>query len=81
MLLYIGGGTPSIVSIENIEKIMNAARKHFDFDPANMEVSLETTPRIAAVDFDKLKAYLSFTFIFFYLFNFIDVFKIPQNGN
>jgi len=53
----IGGGTPSIVSIENIERIMKAANKHFDFDPANMEVSLETTPRIAATELDKLKAY------------------------
>lgn len=53
----IGGGTPSIVSIENIEKIMKAANKHFNFDPNNMEVSLETTPRIAASDPDKIKAY------------------------
>lgn len=56
-VIDIGGGTPSIVSNENIEKIMNAAKKHFNFDPANMEVSLETTPRIAASDPDKIKAY------------------------
>jgi len=36
---------------------MNAAHKHFDFDPATVEVSLETTPRIAASDPDKISAY------------------------
>jgi len=53
----IGGGTPSIVSIENIDRIMRAAKKHFKFDPSEMEVSLETTPRIAASDPDKIKTY------------------------
>jgi len=53
----IGGGTPSIVSIENIERIMKAANKHFNFNPNDIEVSLETTPRIAASDPEKLKAY------------------------
>lgn len=53
----IGGGTPSMVSIPNIERIMNAAHKHFNFDPATVEVSLETTPRIAASDPQKIKAY------------------------
>eukprot|EP01103_Thecamoeba_quadrilineata_P005654 TRINITY_DN15423_c0_g1_i1.p1 TRINITY_DN15423_c0_g1~~TRINITY_DN15423_c0_g1_i1.p1 ORF type:complete len:538 (-),score=98.45 TRINITY_DN15423_c0_g1_i1:71-1684(-) len=53
----IGGGTPSAVRVEYIEEVMNAARKHFNFDPEKMEVSIETTPRIAATEPEKLRAY------------------------
>ena len=79
MMQDIGGGTPSIVSIENIERIMKAAHKHFDFDPNDMEVSLETTPRIAASDPQKLKAYL-YCYLFI-CFLFFDTSQISQDGD
>eukprot|EP01111_Echinosteliopsis_oligospora_P003986 TRINITY_DN1627_c0_g1_i1.p1 TRINITY_DN1627_c0_g1~~TRINITY_DN1627_c0_g1_i1.p1 ORF type:complete len:548 (-),score=126.69 TRINITY_DN1627_c0_g1_i1:161-1804(-) len=53
----IGGGTPSMVSNEHIEQVMSAAHRHFNFDPSSMEVSIETTPKIAATDPDKISAY------------------------
>eukprot|EP01113_Clastostelium_recurvatum_P024630 TRINITY_DN293_c0_g2_i1.p1 TRINITY_DN293_c0_g2~~TRINITY_DN293_c0_g2_i1.p1 ORF type:complete len:540 (+),score=150.97 TRINITY_DN293_c0_g2_i1:174-1793(+) len=53
----IGGGTPSLPSWREIERIMNAAHKHFKFDPEKVEVSIETTPKIAGSDPEKIKAY------------------------
>jgi oxygen-independent coproporphyrinogen-3 oxidase len=53
----IGGGTPSMASIEDIERVMNAAKKHFNMDTSKMEISIETTPKIAASEPEKIKAY------------------------
>lgn len=50
----LGGGTPSYLSIENLEKITNAI-KGFNLKE-NMYLSIETTPIIAANDFEKIKA-------------------------
>jgi len=52
----IGGGTPSFSHVREIERIMNKARDCF-YLPENIEVSIETTPRIAASEPDKISAY------------------------
>eukprot|EP00471_Norrisiella_sphaerica_P013025 CAMPEP_0184495846 /NCGR_PEP_ID=MMETSP0113_2-20130426/32489_1 /TAXON_ID=91329 /ORGANISM="Norrisiella sphaerica, Strain BC52" /LENGTH=478 /DNA_ID=CAMNT_0026882221 /DNA_START=63 /DNA_END=1499 /DNA_ORIENTATION=- len=53
----IGGGTPSMASIHNIGRVMDKAASTFDMDLDSMEVSIETTPKIAANDPEKIKAY------------------------
>ena len=52
----IGGGTPSFVPQEQIESLVGLARQRFDFAP-DMRISIETTPRIAAQEADKIRAY------------------------
>lgn len=50
----LGGGTPSYLSVENLTKITDSIKK---FNLADgMYLSVETTPVIAANDFDKIKA-------------------------
>ena len=41
--IYFGGGTPSLLSIDEINKILDAIRKRFSID-ANAEITLETNP-------------------------------------
>ncbi|MCQ2735888.1 MAG: NUDIX domain-containing protein [bacterium] len=50
----LGGGTPSYLSIENLERITASIKKFNLID--GMYLSIETTPVIAAKDFDKIKA-------------------------
>lgn len=50
----LGGGTPSYLSIDNLTKITNSI-KRFNLED-EMYLSIETTPVIAANDFDKIKA-------------------------
>ncbi|MDD6401169.1 MAG: radical SAM protein [Lachnospiraceae bacterium] len=50
----LGGGTPSYLSIENLTKITNSI-KSFNLEDG-MYLSIETTPVIAANDFEKIKA-------------------------
>ena len=38
--IYFGGGTPSLLTPSQIEKFIEAANAHFDFNP-NIEVTLE----------------------------------------
>lgn len=52
--IYIGGGTPSIVSEKYIEKIISKIRKKFLVD-ANAEITIEINP--GTVDERKLKKY------------------------
>ena len=50
----LGGGTPSYLSVENLTRITDAIKK---FNLADgMYLSVETTPVIAANDFEKIKA-------------------------
>lgn len=49
----LGGGTPSYLSIENLEKITSAI-KRFNLQEG-MYLSVETTPVIAAKDLDKIR--------------------------
>lgn len=51
--LALGGGTPSILSAEQLEKIVAAARANFTFE-AGAEWTLEANP--GTVDLDKLRA-------------------------
>lgn len=52
--LYFGGGTPSILSIESLQKLMATIRQEYKIDPS-AEISIETNPD----DFqeDKLRAW------------------------
>ena len=50
----IGGGTPSKLSIENIQKITTALQTSFNFDK-NVVYSFETTPIIAANEPEKIE--------------------------
>jgi oxygen-independent coproporphyrinogen III oxidase len=52
----IGGGTPSLPDARQIGRVMEAAARHFHL-PADVVVSIETTPKIAASDPGKLVAY------------------------
>lgn len=52
----IGGGTPSMVSGEEIARIVEKARECFRFGP-DADISIETTPKLAAASPDKLAAY------------------------
>lgn len=52
----VGGGTPSVASTTNIARIVDAARQSFIL-PADVAISIETTPKIAALDPEKIQAY------------------------
>jgi oxygen-independent coproporphyrinogen-3 oxidase len=50
----IGGGTPALPKAANTARLIDAARRHFRFKPG-MQISIETTPRIAAHDPQKMR--------------------------
>ncbi|MBI5649313.1 MAG: radical SAM family heme chaperone HemW [Chloroflexi bacterium] len=52
--LYFGGGTPSLVPVAQIEKILRACESRFAFAPG-IEITLEANP--ATADETKLRAY------------------------
>lgn len=52
----IGGGTPSFVPAEQIARLVEAVRSRYVFAPG-ADISIETTPKIAAAEPDKLAAY------------------------
>ncbi len=52
----IGGGTPSFIPAKDIERIVERARAAFRFAEGS-DISIETTPKIAAAEPDKLRAY------------------------
>jgi len=52
----IGGGTPSIVDTKYIAGIIDDIDRNFDVAP-NMRVSIETTPKIAAEEIQKIRDY------------------------
>jgi coproporphyrinogen III oxidase-like Fe-S oxidoreductase len=52
----IGGGTPSFVPAEEIASVVEEARAAFQLAPG-ADISIETTPRIAADEPAKLRAY------------------------
>ncbi len=51
--LYLGGGTPSVLTPEEISKILSLLRKEFDFDP-KAEISIEVNPGDG--DYEKFNA-------------------------
>jgi len=53
----IGGGTPSMASTDNIARVMDKAAACFQMDLQSMDVSIETTPKIAASEPEKIRAY------------------------
>ena len=52
----IGGGTPSVAKTENIARVLEAARESFNL-PETVTISIETTPKIAAHQPEKMRAY------------------------
>ena len=52
--IYFGGGTPSCVDAENIERVLLKLKEKFDFDEA-CEISIECNP--ASADKSKLERY------------------------
>lgn len=52
----IGGGTPSAVKTAHIARLLEAARASFDL-PETVTISIETTPKIAASQPEKIRAY------------------------
>ena len=52
----IGGGTPSAAKTENIARLLEAARGSFNL-PETVTISIETTPKIAACQPEKMLAY------------------------
>ena len=54
--LDIGGGTPSFVPASEIERFLVAIRARMRFS-SDADISIETTPKIAAAEPDKLRAY------------------------
>jgi len=55
--IYFGGGTPSLIPLQQLDQIMKALGKHFEFSPA-MEVTLEANPD-SAQDVSYFRALLS----------------------
>ncbi len=41
--IYFGGGTPSLLTVEQLESILNVVRERFDIDP-HSEITLEINP-------------------------------------
>ena len=41
--VYIGGGTPTVLSVNQIDRIINALARHYKFDP-NVELTVEANP-------------------------------------
>ena len=54
--IYIGGGTPSVVSVEYIESVIDAIKKNYNV-LENAEITIEVNP--GTVDKEKLNKYLS----------------------
>ena len=52
----IGGGTPAFAKTQNIARVVKAARSYFQWQPG-MEISIETTPLIAAQQPGKMAAF------------------------
>ncbi|OFW05831.1 MAG: hypothetical protein A3H96_15505 [Acidobacteria bacterium RIFCSPLOWO2_02_FULL_67_36] len=52
----IGGGTPSVLPADEVARIVEKARSMFRFMPGS-DISIETTPKIAAARPDKLAAF------------------------
>lgn len=52
----IGGGTPSVLPASDIERIIEKAKQSFIL-PEDVVISIETTPKIAAEDPEKMAAY------------------------
>jgi len=53
----IGGGTPSMARSSEIASVIDLIDRLYTLDSSQMEISIETTPRIAASEPQKLKDY------------------------
>jgi oxygen-independent coproporphyrinogen-3 oxidase len=50
----IGGGTPALPTAANTARLLEAAQRQFHFKPG-LQISIETTPRVAANDPQKMR--------------------------
>lgn len=57
--LDFGGGTPSLLSVQHFEDIIETVQRNFRKDDG-FEISVETTPKIAAQEPDKFKSLADF---------------------
>jgi oxygen-independent coproporphyrinogen-3 oxidase len=57
--LYLGGGTPSIISLNELEKLMESVRNNFSFVP-DSEITIEANP--GDLNPDKLKQFKALGF-------------------
>ena len=48
--VYFGGGTPSILNVEELERILKTLHDHFEIDP-EAEVTLEANPDTLSLDY------------------------------
>lgn len=48
--LAIGGGTPTILSVDELDRLFDMIGRYFGVDPANTEASIETSPATATPD-------------------------------
>ncbi len=46
----IGGGTPLLLTVEQLQELFDIAREHFFIDPARLPISIETAPRQTTLD-------------------------------
>ena len=53
--IYFGGGTPSVLEVYHIEKILSAVKEHYTIKP-DIEITIECNPKTA--DYDKFASYL-----------------------
>ena len=50
--LYFGGGTPSLLTVDELQSIVDEVLKYFSFDP-DIEITLEANPDDLNKDFLK----------------------------
>ncbi|GAA4434605.1 STM4012 family radical SAM protein [Bremerella cremea] len=50
----LGGGTPTVLSVAQLERLFDLVSQSFDFNPANVPTSIETSPKTATEEHLKL---------------------------
>jgi oxygen-independent coproporphyrinogen-3 oxidase len=53
--IYLGGGTPSALSADDIAALLSAIFKHFDVEPGSIECTLEANPSRNAADLGRYR--------------------------
>lgn len=56
--IFVGGGTPTVLTAEEMRRFLAAVRRHFPFDPAEAEFTLEANP--GTTDAEKLAVMRAF---------------------
>jgi len=53
--IYFGGGTPSLLSPEEIQQLLEEVDRHIPFDPKNLEITLEANPE--TISYEKMAGF------------------------